>query len=352
MACADNPRDFFEIGTGDLPIIIAAPHGGGMVPSDVSPRVCDEDGEVCLNDQNTHLIAAAVADELELLTGARPYQIINRIDRRYIDHNRSNAANPNGANEAYEDADARPYYEHYHGAIRESIDRVLLANGRGLLIDVHGQSSYDNTVIRGTRNGQTVTHLLETNGEGSLIGPGSVFGRLEELGYPVTPPNLPLSEERETIYNGGHTVGTYGSHRTWGIDSIQIEFSRDFRVSASDADVWRQSAKDLADAIHVFLDTYLTEPILTGDFNGDGRVDAADYTMWRDHLGQEIPLPGDPTPGRVTAIDYQDWIDNFGAGSIGVQSPEPGAIALLVALAIGVMTRSAGSSIHSLLLPL
>lgn len=326
---ADNPRDFYEISIGTLPVVISSPHGGGMVPSDLSPRVCDEDGEVCLNDQNTHLIAAAVGDELELLTGARPYQIINRIDRLYIDHNRSNSANPNGNNQAYEDPDGRPYYEHYHGAVRESVDRVLQDHGRGLLIDVHGQSQFDNTVIRGTRNGQSVENLLQINGEGALIGPKSLFGRMEELGYPVTPPNLPLSEEREVFYNGGHILATYGSHRTTGIDSIQIEFSRDYRVSSSGPPVWEQSARDLADAINVFLTTYLTDPALPGDFNGDGEVNAADYSTWRDNLNEETLLPGDTTPGRVTQADLSDWANNYGSTTPALATPEPTSFLLL-----------------------
>ncbi len=345
-ARADDPRDFLEISVGTLPIIITSPHGGGMIPSDVSPRVCDVDGEVCLNDQNTHLISAALGDELELLTGARPYQIINRIDRLYIDQNRSNSANPNGANESYEDGDARPYYEFYHGAVRESLDRVLLDHGRGLLIDVHGQSSYPNTVIRGTRNGQTVTQLLELHGEEALTGPNSVFGQLETLGYPVTPPNVPLSEERETIYNGGYTVATYGSHRTTGIDSIQIEFSREFRTTPGNPDIWQQSARDLAKAIEVFYNTYLIEPTITGDYNNDGFVNLADYTVWRNNLGAAdeavINDGGDGLAG-VDLGDYEVWKQHFGAaiGSVesshGAQVPEPSAVLLLLFTLAGVV---------------
>lgn len=62
---------------------------------------------------------------------------------------------------------------------------------------------------------------------------------------------------------------------------------------------------------------------LEGDFNGDGRVNAADYTKWRDNLG-----------GLYTASDYNKWKANFGAGTgsggiAGALVPEPGAIALL-----------------------
>jgi hypothetical protein len=45
---------------------------------------------------------------------------------------------------------------------------------------------------------------------------------------------------------------------------------------------------------------------LPGDYSGDGTVDAADYTVWRDNLGQTLALPNeDPgtTPGQVTSED-------------------------------------------------
>lgn len=51
-----------------------------------------------------------------------------------------------------------------------------------------------------------------------------------------------------------------------------------------------------------------------GDFNGDGQVDAADYTLWRDnYLGDEATIGhrGDGD-GQVDADDYAVWVENFG----------------------------------------
>lgn len=64
-------------------------------------------------------------------------------------------------------------------------------------------------------------------------------------------------------------------------------------------------------------------PIATpGDFNADGRVDAADYSVWRDHLGQSVaPLTsGDATgDGLVDQADYRTWRGHFGFVPIGGQ---------------------------------
>jgi hypothetical protein len=72
-----------------------------------------------------------------------------------------------------------------------------------------------------------------------------------------------------------------------------------------------------------------------GDYNADGKVNAADYVVWRKTLGQSITLPNDRTPGMVTTEDYAVWRENFGAmsgaaaGLGGAQVPEPTGMILL-----------------------
>jgi hypothetical protein len=84
---------------------------------------------------------------------------------------------------------------------------------------------------------------------------------------------------------------------------------------------------------------------VAGDYNGNGLVDAADYTVWRDQLGQSIALPNESvTPGIVTLEDYDDWKARFGdttalSGTLsrGAVS-EPTSLLLLLSLS-GSMAR-------------
>lgn len=80
-----------------------------------------------------------------------------------------------------------------------------------------------------------------------------------------------------------------------------------------------------------------------GDFNADGLVDAADYTMWRDHLGQETGMADADGDGRVTLDDLAAWRANYGAtlsAGATLAVPEPAALGLtLLAGSIGVATR-------------
>jgi hypothetical protein len=83
---------------------------------------------------------------------------------------------------------------------------------------------------------------------------------------------------------------------------------------------------------------------LFGDYNGNGIVDAADYTVWRDHLGQSVTLPNDTTPGSVTQADYDVWKSNFGnhsgSGSgAGASVPEPASLLLLLSGTLAICLR-------------
>jgi autotransporter-associated beta strand protein len=70
---------------------------------------------------------------------------------------------------------------------------------------------------------------------------------------------------------------------------------------------------------------------IAGDYNLNGVVDAADYTLYRDALGTNTSLPNDTTPGSVNTADYTVWANNFTAGpSAAAAVPEPAAIVLLL----------------------
>lgn len=77
---------------------------------------------------------------------------------------------------------------------------------------------------------------------------------------------------------------------------------------------------------------------LPGDYNADGVVDAADYTVWRDTLGQSTDLRADGNDDKtVDAADYQVWKSNFGnAGSAGAVIPEPASLSIVLAMLGGL----------------
>jgi len=90
--------------------------------------------------------------------------------------------------------------------------------------------------------------------------------------------------------------------------------------------------------------------LLTGDYNRNGIVDAADYTVWRNTMGQTgaaLAADGDGN-GKVDAADYTVWTANFGthagsgAGSTSVaggEVPEPSTAILAIIGATAVFIR-------------
>ena len=86
-----------------------------------------------------------------------------------------------------------------------------------------------------------------------------------------------------------------------------------------------------------------------GDYNNDGTVNAADYTVWRDHLNTGFALVNrDPTnSGDVNEQDYAFWKSQFGLGggagavnATGASVPEPmTAWLIFTASAIFFMVR-------------
>jgi len=75
---------------------------------------------------------------------------------------------------------------------------------------------------------------------------------------------------------------------------------------------------------------------LTGDYNRNGTVDAADYALWRHTLNQTVPI-GDGADGNrdglITQLDYDIWRQNFGRSAAAAavisqsyQVPEPSAV--------------------------
>lgn len=230
---------------GNLPIIITAPHGG-MVRVPGSKDRSKAGGAVVVRDEQTaqvaHLVAQRVTDKL----GGKPFVIIAQFSRKDADANRA-------PGEAYENEAAKSEYDAFHAQVAGAVAECKAAFGHAILIDLHGQAKEPGAIVRGTRNGQTVKTLLAKHGNGALVGPDSVFGRLKAAGYQVLP-ELGKPEDglaKETFFEGGYIVGHYGSNNDTGVDAIQIEMGKQRQESPM------KLSEDVGDAIAGFYKAYL-----------------------------------------------------------------------------------------------
>src|SRR5262249_6236854 len=92
--------------------------------------------------------------------------------------------------------------------------------------------------------------------------------------------------------------------------------------------------------IEILVNEYPTTPALIGDYNNDGIVDAADYTVWRKGLGT-----------TYTQSDFNAWRTHFdqtsGSGpgaSLNSAVPEPATLTLLMFGAAGWCLRRRGAT--------
>jgi hypothetical protein len=73
---------------------------------------------------------------------------------------------------------------------------------------------------------------------------------------------------------------------------------------------------------------------LTGDYNENGTVDAADYVVWRENVGTMNTLPNDNIGGTIGPDHYVQWQANFGKSAggsgLGTAVPEPASLTLIL----------------------
>ncbi|MEZ6103803.1 MAG: leucine-rich repeat domain-containing protein [Pirellulaceae bacterium] len=114
------------------------------------------------------------------------------------------------------------------------------------------------------------------------------------------------------------------------LNSIRVDDSL-YALYAAEFDAWDS------------IDGHTLEIIalIPGDYNGNGKVDAADYTVWKDIYGSTTNLIADGNAnGVIDAADYTVWKDNFGqSGEAWLATstiPEPSALVLWGILAFAL----------------
>lgn len=177
---------------GKLPIILSAPHGGDQPIPGVPERKGEglakgPSGFFTGRDVGTEQLCYEIARAIEARMGRKPYFVAAKFHRKFIDPNRP-------AEIAYEHPMAKPVYDVYHDTLTQYCRQVQKQHGRGLLLDIHGQVSAKDTVFRGTKNGTTVSLLIQRFGDKAHNGPRSFFGLMDAQKMKVFPPTAARSE--------------------------------------------------------------------------------------------------------------------------------------------------------------
>lgn len=223
---------------GTIPLVIVAPHGGELAPSELPDRDCA--ACVTLNDANTQALAVEIAAAFERRTGKRPFLVLNRLHRRKFDANRDQGE----ATDGY--APLAPLWSLFHQRIDSSKARALRLHARALLIDLHGHAHtvprlelgylltaanlrLSDTVLAPLLFASSIAGLDSSSAVGDsgvalLRGPRALGTRLALLGYPAVPSaSDPAPLPTESYFNGGYNTSRHGSIAGGAVDAVQIE---------------------------------------------------------------------------------------------------------------------------------
>lgn len=283
-ACTDAEKtEDVTVQVGDLPLIISAPHGGTLKPSEIPDRTYGSLGA----DTHTAALAWLIAEEIEAATGLPPHMVVNNLHREKLDANREIVEAAQG------DPRAEEAWWEYHEAIEEAREMVTEDHLAGLYVDLHGHSHdiervevgyllldfelrlSDSELDQGTNcqvsrtdttpiscvEKSSILELTSRSGRSLsalLSGPESLGAMLEVDGIPAVPSDAtaaPLSGE--DYYNGGFSTILYGSRDGGAISGVQLEIPYDVRQSAAD----RESVAALiSNALLLYLETIYDEP--------------------------------------------------------------------------------------------
>jgi len=199
------------------------------------------------------------AEAIAKISGRRPYVVIARFHRKFVDANRAQKL-------AYESDLAKPVYDAYQQALAEACQNIMDRWGRGILLDIHGQSLAPDTIFRGTQQGKSTAHLVRRFGKEALTGGKSLFGQFARQGFTVDPPVGSLA--RESHYSGGHIIATYGSAAGGTFDAIQTEPGKNLRSATQRT----QTAAKMATAITAFANDYLPKKETPGNAKANPKL--------------------------------------------------------------------------------
>jgi hypothetical protein len=142
--------------------------------------------------------------------------------------------------------------------------------------------------------------------------------------------------------NGGNPVPLSGDRAHWAFNTQSVIYGgTTAQEAAMDPDLLNGTRKRFtaldAAAMRDIGWEVIAPPVeaLFGDYNNNGRVDTADYVVWRKRLGQNVTIPNDMTPGTIRVEDYTVWRTNFGralggGAAASAAVPEPATVILAI----------------------
>ena len=237
--------NYTEYIAGNLPLIISAPHGGDLSPSELPNRTNTSTYTITTDsDLYTDNLARAIRTACSNRYGRFPHVIICNVQRTKVDCNREIIEG------AQNNTNTQTLWREFHAFLDIARQQVSNNYGRGLYIDLHGHghaiqrneigynlsdSLLFKSILSSSDDNNSTIYALSVrsrqNFNDLVRGNLSLGALLEKRGYPCIPspanpnPGTNSAGGTNTYFNGGYNVETYGTSSANGgtIDAIQIE---------------------------------------------------------------------------------------------------------------------------------
>jgi surface protein len=237
-----DEHGWIEVGVGDMPLVISAPHGGTRKPKNIPDRTCGKGGGVTVADSHVGKLAFVIRRQLKIQNNKQPYVIVAGIARSKVDLNR-NLENATCGNKKMKDA-----WRRYHDNIDKALAKAVKKFGYAIFIDLHGQGHkkhrlelgykptkkqikemyLDSDKAEGIANKTSLANLLNMNSElniTELIWGKNSFGTLiAKKGFPAVPSRQdPYPLQGDPYFDGGYNTRRYTSSKYPRVFGWQIE---------------------------------------------------------------------------------------------------------------------------------
>lgn len=296
-------NSYIEYHAGDLPLIVAAPHGGALTPSEIPDRTYG----TTVTDSKTKETALAVREAVFTATGRYPHVIISNLKRTKLDPNREITEAAQG-NQWAEQA-----WDEYQGFIDTAKDTITARHGKGMFLDIHGHGHaiqrlelgyliYSSNLLRtdSELNGYEASSSIRSLSLQSplsfaklLRGSTSMGAMFEAKGISSVPSvSQPDPGAGNVYFSGGYCTARHGSRDGGTIDAVQIEA---YRVGLRDTEANRRF---YAQVITEVMDDYFREHYGRNGLITD--VVPEKFNPESIYLDQNYPNPFNPT----TTISY------------------------------------------------
>ncbi|MHA1104628.1 MAG: N-formylglutamate amidohydrolase [Promethearchaeota archaeon] len=214
-------RKYFEIGKGNIPIVLSCSHGGYKKPKSILNKKIGPQ----IADKNTYIIAKWLIKSLKEENYAI-YYILNKIHRSKLDLNRPPASESAFNQESNE---ARSIHNAYHDELIKLTQECISIHKKCLLLDFHGFTKptvdYPDVIF-----GHVFGKTLQPQNNNNTQGCSQFWGchQLEqEISKSFTIDDGLALTDFNLSYSGGYITQKF--YNQTNISAIQIEIAKYIR---------------------------------------------------------------------------------------------------------------------------